>query len=579
VLRVLDPRSEAQLAHAREILATLRDTLIHFGAASDDQTKLAASMRQLDELFLLVIVGEFNVGKSAFINALLGQALLQEGVTPTTAQIQVLKYGDTVARSIGQDGLHVVTAPVELLRDLHIVDTPGTNAIIREHERLTTEFVPRSDLVIFITSADRPFTETERQFLAGIRDWGKKIVIVVNKVDIFSQESELEDVLTFVRNAARNLLRSDPAVLPVSARLAQKAKQGEPSLWAASRFEALEQYLRDTLDARSRFGLKLANPLGVGEALSKRYTTIASERLSLIEEDLQLLADIERQLAVYRQDMERGFELRMAAVEKELADMEARGHRFFEDIMRIGRVVDLLNRARVQKEFEEKVVADTPIQIERRVTEMIDWLVDQDFRQWQAVTSRLSERHRQHASRMLGAPDVGTFHNDRSRLIDRAGREAQRVVDTYDKRHEAEIIADQARVAVAAAAAAGGAAVGLGTLVTVAASTVAADVTGILLASVVLGVGFLIIPARRRRARATLAEKVAALRIRLTTALRTEFERAREQGGHRLADAVAPYARFVQSEERRWNEARQTLTGLREGTASLLTELATVEAR
>ena len=134
-------------------------------------------------------------------------------------------------------------------------------------------------------------------------------------------------------------------------------------------------------------------------------------------------------------------------------------------------------------------------------------------------------------------------------MIDSVGREAQRVVDTYDKRREAEVIADQARVAVAAAAAAGGAAVGLGTLVTIAASTVAADVTGILLASVVLGVGFLIIPARRRRAKATLEEKVAALRARLPSALRTEFERAREQSDHRLGDAVAPYARFVRAEE------------------------------
>src|SRR5262245_8725487 len=77
--------------------------------------------------------------------------------------------------------------------------------------------------------------------------------------------------------------------------------------------------------------------------------------------------------------MERGFELRMAAVEKELSDMESRGHRYFDDTLRIGRVVDLLNRARVQKEFEEVVVADAPRQIERRVNELIDWLVDQDF--------------------------------------------------------------------------------------------------------------------------------------------------------------------------------------------------------
>ena len=326
-------------------------------------------MRQLDELFLLVIVGEFNAGKSAFINALVGQALLAGGGdADDRADPGVAVRRHRAPAAIGPDGLQVVTAPVELLRDVHIVDTPGTNAIIRDHERLTTDFVPRSDLVVFLTSADRPFTETERLFLATIRDWGKKIVIVVNKVDIFSKESELEEVLTFVRNAARDLLGFEPAVLPVSARLAQQAKHGEPSLWAASRFEALERYLRDTLDARGRFRLKLANPLGVGQALANRYTTIASERLTLMEEDLQLLADIERQLAVYREDIERGFELRMAAVEKELADMEARGHRFFEDTLRIGRVVDLLNRARIQKEFEEKVVADAPVQIERRVT-------------------------------------------------------------------------------------------------------------------------------------------------------------------------------------------------------------------
>ena len=198
MIRVLDAPLEAQLQQARELLATVRDALVQFGAAAGDQTALAASTRQLDELFLLVIVGEFNAGKSAFINALLGQRVLQEGVTPTTAQIQVLKYGETVTHGTDANGIHVVTAPVELLRDVHIVDTPGTNAIIREHERLTTDFVPRSDLVLFITSADRPFTETERQFLATIRDWGKKIVIVVNKVDIFSGTSELDEVLTFV---------------------------------------------------------------------------------------------------------------------------------------------------------------------------------------------------------------------------------------------------------------------------------------------------------------------------------------------------------------------------------------------
>ena len=128
-------------------------------------------------------------------------------------------------------------------------------------------------------------------------------------------------------------------------------------------------------------------------------------------------------------------------------------------------------------------------------------------------------------------------------------------------------------MSVAAAAAAGGAAVGLGTIVTIAASTVAADVTGILLASVVLGIGFLIIPARRKKAKATLNEKIAALRERLTNALKAEFDRAREQSQLRLADAVAPYARFVRAEDERWKHAEQTLRALAEQTGAMLARL------
>ena len=572
--RVLAPALQEQLNSGRQLLAELRDALTRFGAPEPDQAALAASIRQLDEFFLLVVVGEFNAGKSAFINALAGQRVLQEGVTPTTAQIHVLKYGDSIARHSDEQGLQVVTAPVELLRDVHIVDTPGTNAIIREHEQLTNQFVPRADLVLFVTSADRPFTETERAFLQSIRDWGKKIVIVVNKADIFERPEELEQVLTFVRESARSLLGIAPEIFPVSARLALRAKQGDPSAWGASRFEPLERFVRETLDEGSRFRLKLANPIGVGQALAHRYTTIADERLVLLKDDLELLDDIDRQLAVYRDDLARGFELRMTEVEKVLVDMEVRGHAYFEETMRIGRVMDLLNRSRIQKEFEDKVVADAPRHIERRVTELIDWLIDQDFRQWQAITGRLADRSRDHGSRVLGAPDVGTFHADRSRLIDSVGREAQRVVDTYDKQREAAAIADHARNAVTTAAAAGVSAVGLGTLVTLAASTAAADVTGILMASVIAAVGFLIIPAKRRKAKAEMQEKITGLRERLSTALRGEFERAQVQSADRIGRAVEPYSRFVRAEQNRWVEARAALSALRDRAGAFRERLA-----
>ncbi len=571
---VLSADLQDQLAKGRQLLAELRDALTRFGANAADQTALARSIRQLDDFFLLVVVGEFNAGKSAFVNALIGEQVLQEGVTPTTAAIHLLKYGDQVGQEAGDDGVRLITAPADLLRDVHIVDTPGTNAVMREHERLTADFVPRADLVLFVTSADRPFTETERAFLETIRGWGKKIVVVINKVDIFERPADVEEVVGFVRASAARLLGLTPEIFPVSARLALRAKRGAPASWAASGFEPLESFIAGTLHESTRFRLKLANPLGVGQALAHRYATVADERLTLLDDDVTVLDQIERQLAVYTADLARGFELRMTAVEKVLVDMEARGHQYFEDTLRLGRVVDLLNRARIQKEFEERVVADAPRQIERRVAELIDWLIDQDFRQWQAVTTTVASRVRSHASAALGAPDVGTFHADRARMIDHVGREAQRVVDTYDKQREAEAIAEQARAAVTTAAAAGGAALGLGTLVTLAASTAAADVTGILLASVVAALGFLVIPARRRKAKAAMQQKITALRERLSAALRLEFERAGDESRGRIEQAIAPYSRFVRAEHARWSEARGTLARLRDRASTFRERLA-----
>src|SRR5262245_5612562 len=547
----------------------MRALLARLDATPEDQATLTSSIDQLDEFFLLVVVGEFNAGKSAFINALIGEPALEEGVTPTTGQIHLIGYAERLTREM-RGSVRVIGAPAPLLKEVQIVDTPGTNAIIREHERLTTDFVPRSDIVLFVTSADRPFTETERAYLQTIRDWGKKIVVVVNKIDIFASQADADRVIGFVHDGVRRLLAVDADVFGVSARLAQRAKHGEPSLWPASGFEALERFIARTLDDAGRFQLKLANPVGVARALAQRYTAIADERLTLLKDDLSLLGDVDRQLQVYREDMKRGFEARLGSIERVLLDMERRGDRFFDETLRIGRVVDLLNRARVQQEFEQQVVADAPREIEQKVTELIDWLIDQDFRQWQALTAKLADRQRQHASRILGAPYVGSFHGDRERLVASVGWEAQRVVDTYDKKREGAALADQARIAVATAAAAGGAAVGLGTVVTVAASTVAADVTGILLASVIAGIGFLVIPARRRRAKAHLQQKVAALRARLIDSLGAEFHQAQARSAERLAEAVAPYARFVRAEAARWTDARTALTAVDTRASALL---------
>src|SRR5688500_9960980 len=225
--RFVKDRTRRQVEDEREWLGKLQPALVRFDVPPEEKLALERSVAQLDRLFLLVVIGEFNAGKSAFVNALAGARVLEEGVTPTTTTLQILQYGETQERRPYPSGAEAISAPVPLLQDLNIGETPGTNAIFRERERLTSEFVSQADLVLFVTSADRPFTESERSFLQNIKDWGKKIVVVINKIDLLEREDEREQVRKFVADNAQALLGTIPEIFPISARLALRNKLGE----------------------------------------------------------------------------------------------------------------------------------------------------------------------------------------------------------------------------------------------------------------------------------------------------------------------------------------------------------------
>jgi small GTP-binding protein len=569
---ILTTKQENILKEERRWLADLQVLLAKLGATEEDHATLKQSIQQLDELFLLVVVGEFNAGKSAFINALLGCSFLKEGVTPTTTQVNILKFGQLSQRQVVEPRLHAIIEPIEILRYINIVDTPGTNAVIREHQTITEDFVPRSDMVIFITSADRPFTESERYFMAQIKDWGKKVVIVINKIDMFETEAELTQVSDFVRENGRLLLGAKVEIFPVSARLALKAKQGDPSQWVDSRFEPLEDFIHDTLDETERVRLKFRNPLGVGNHLLTKYLEMTNNRLSLLADDFEMLDNLENQLNLYRQDMGRDFRFRLSDIENVLHEMELRGDAFFDETMRLARVMDLLNKDRIQRQFEFEVVRDAPQMIEQKVNELIDWLVNADLNQWQAVMSHLEERKQQYKEQIVG--DVGKgFRYNRERLIESVGKSAQRVVDTYDKSVEAEAIADGAQRAVTESAIIEVGAIGLGALVTALATTMAADVTGLLAAGVVAVLGLFIIPARRGAAKQSMTEKVAQLRFNLMKSLTTQFEKELGQSMQRITDAIAPYTRFVRAERAKLEETRSELLDSQQAHGRLLTEI------
>ena len=132
--------------------------------------------------------------------------------------------------------------------------------------------MPRADLVLFVTSADRPFTESERAFLEAIREWGKKVVVVLNKADLLETEEDVARVVGYVREQAQRTLGFAPEVFPVSARRALRARLAGDE--AAPRRRAASPPSRRGCARPSptseRFRLKLLNPLGVGRRARAR---------------------------------------------------------------------------------------------------------------------------------------------------------------------------------------------------------------------------------------------------------------------------------------------------------------------
>lgn len=563
--RLLSTQQERLREDLRRALTELDTTMAAVGATMEDRSLLADSIRGLNELFLLVVVGEFNAGKSALLNELLGAPILAEGVTPTTSSITLVRYGEREAEEWFGESYLERRVPSPALRDLAVVDTPGTNAILRRHEELTREFVPRADLVLFVTSADRPFTETERELLTRIRSWGKKVVVVVNKVDLLESQPAVDEVVDFVRQGLESTLDLTLPIFPVSVRLSRVAAEGQDAAVAralakASGIDQLRAYVFGTLDEEARLRLKLTTPLGIAENLLGRYSQVISDRLAALADDRRLIGDVEGQIEQYAQDLQRAFHAHLTEIENIIHELNDRGDRFFDETVRLGRVLDLLNPERTRGEFEREVVVDTAERIDRVVETTVDWFVEAESRLWRQVWGMIRERQQATA----GVDDSPDFLVARREVLRAVEERTQAALQGFDRARQAQEIGQAMRDTVAQTAIAEIGAVSLGVGIAILFGTVMADVTGLLAATLFASLGLYIIPARKRQARNKFHRKTEELRERLIRALRAQLEREVQGSTERVREAIAPFTRQVRAESSRLESQWKTVAALRE---------------
>ncbi|HHT9106989.1 MAG TPA: dynamin family protein, partial [Candidatus Wujingus californicus] len=271
---------------------------------SDMEKKVVEMRTQLEEPFYLLVAGEYNSGKSSFINAMCGEHILQEGPTPTTNRITLLTHGDKVEIQEVGDHLCQATYPMEVLKDITLVDTPGTNSIILEHAALTESFVHRAELVLFVTSADHPFTESERQFLQFLKGkWGRKVLFILNKIDLKTQE-ELGEIISFLEKNCYRLLGFEPKILSVSAKEAYKAKvDGDDTLLQKSKIAEVESFVFEKLDLDTKIDFKLVSPLKYLFNVFTELQQNINEKVNKCNTDIKSIERFETRLKNKKQDM------------------------------------------------------------------------------------------------------------------------------------------------------------------------------------------------------------------------------------------------------------------------------------
>ncbi len=309
-------------------LQSLSDIARGLGAKTLGERVDKDLVRKLQEdRFHLVVVGEFNHGKSTFVNALLGEAALPVGVTPTTAAIHHIRYAErpeatvvfasgkreplpfAAVRDFAVGGSRVgatenaaadevdyleVGYPAALLKErILLVDTPGVNDLSLQRADITYSYIPRADAVLFLLDAGQILKESERVFLEDklLKASRDKIVFVITKWDLLSPE-ECKEALAYAKGQLARLVR-DPVVFPVSSEAAlsgKAAESGLPELVAhLTRFFA-EERGRILLDNALGEGLSVVSLLEKGVDARRRALAMSGDeiarRIALLEKDL-----------------------------------------------------------------------------------------------------------------------------------------------------------------------------------------------------------------------------------------------------------------------------------------------------
>jgi GTPase SAR1 family protein len=262
-------------SHLKEKLLICIDSVSHLeniaGCTSQELKE-----KLLNNVFNLVVLGQFKRGKTTLINALLGAEILPTAVVPLTSIATILKYGETLSikvffndgqvTEIGPDRLSqyvtekgnpknmkdvlevVITYPSSYLKDgVRLIDTPGVGSVYEHNTDVAYQYLPKSDAALFLLSVDQPVSKAELDFLKDVKEYSNRIFFLQNKADYVGYE-DLNESISFSKKIIEEYMGREARIFPLSAKLALEGKlSGEKELLGKSFLADFEKLLNTFL--------------------------------------------------------------------------------------------------------------------------------------------------------------------------------------------------------------------------------------------------------------------------------------------------------------------------------------------
>lgn len=332
--RILSPELKQQFDTLRNLLQ--RALWLAERCADIESTQiLRARLTNLQAAALMVVVGEVKAGKSSFINALLREDVCEVAPGPCTVRIQELLYGaERRVETLGE-AWQRVSLPKEVLREITMVDTPGTNSIVKDHQTITENYIPQSDLVVFVFAAVNPHTKSAWELLTLIKkEWHRKVVFVLQQSDRASQ-NELTTNLEHVRQYAHERQVENPAIFILSAK---REMEGIPE----TAFLEFRNFLQTTIACGEAWRMKVEGSYQTIRSVMTRLLAHLRTEKAAIDDERAFYQGLLCQVDV-REEKARG--LKLLIVDKLAATYDTLARRSEDEFARGLRVGKLFRRA------------------------------------------------------------------------------------------------------------------------------------------------------------------------------------------------------------------------------------------